>query len=154
MQGECRKKVIWAIGEGLSQVPLDSKSNFQKYLDFSFALLANIDRYLDEASLEIKQKMLGSIFPEKLIFEGNKCRTARPTPLLNLLTMNINELGEIKKDFPETSSEKSSGVTLDPELSNQLFQDLAILYELQPFVKVAPFQPLKPPAVNPVRIAV
>lgn len=88
-----------------------SKSHFQQYLDFGFSLLNDLDRYFDEASLEVKQKMLGSIFPEKLIFDGNKCRTARPTPLLSLLTMNINELGEIKKDFPEMDSEKSSGVT-------------------------------------------
>lgn len=74
--------------------------------------------------------MLGSIFPEKLIFDGNKCRTARPTQLLNLLTMNINELGEIKKDFPDLQSEKSSKVTLIANLSNQLFQDLTNLYEL------------------------
>ncbi len=45
-------------------------------------------------------------------------------------------------------------VTLIAKLSNQLYQDLAKLHELQPFVKVVPFQPLKPPAVNPVRIAV
>ncbi len=88
-----------------------SKSHFQQYLDFGFSLLTDLDRYFDEASLEVKQKMLGSIFPEKLIFDGNKCRTARPTQLLNLLTMNINELGEIKKDFPDFKSEKSSKVT-------------------------------------------
>lgn len=88
-----------------------SKSNFQQYLDFGFSLLSDLDRYFDEAGLEVKQKMLGSIFPEKLIFDGKKCRTARPTQLLNLLTMNINELGGIKKDFPDLQSEKSSKVT-------------------------------------------
>jgi len=131
-----------------------SKSHFQQYLDFGFSLLTDLDRYFDEASLEVKQKMLGSIFPEKLIFDGKKCRTARPTQLLSLLTMNINELGEIKKDFPDMQSEKSSKVTLIANLSNQLFQDLANLYELQPFVKVSPFQPLKQPATNSLRIAV
>jgi len=78
----------------------------------------------------------------------------RPTQLLNLLTMNINELGEIKKDFPDLQSEKSSKVTLIANLSNQLFQDLANLYELQPFVKVTTFQPLKLPASNSLRVAV
>jgi len=45
-------------------------------------------------------------------------------------------------------------VTLIANLSNQLFQDLANLYELQPFVKVSQFQPLKLPAANSLRIAV
>jgi hypothetical protein len=64
-------------------------------------------------------------------------------------------LGAIKKDFPDLQSEKSSKVTLIANLSNQLFQDLANLYELQPFVKVAPFQPLKAAAArNPLRVAV
>lgn len=131
-----------------------SKSHFQQYLDFGFSLLADLNRYYDEAPLEVKQKMLGSIFPEKLIYENKKCRTARPTPLLSILTMNINELGEIKKDFPDLQSEKSSKVTLIANLSNQLYQDLANLYELQPFVKVAPFQPMKPPSANALRIAI
>ena len=52
--------------------------------------------YYTNADLDIKQKIVGSIFPEKIIFYENKYRTTQTNELLLLLTLNINELGEIK----------------------------------------------------------
>ena len=87
-----------------------AKSSMRKYLDYGFALIRNLGKYYGESTLEVKQKIIGSIFPEKLIFSNNNYRTAKSSKLLSLITMNINELGQIKKDFPEISSEKSYSV--------------------------------------------
>jgi hypothetical protein len=56
--------------------------------------------------------MTGSIFPENWCLKI-KYSIARPNALLSLITMNINELGAKKKDFPEVVSEKSCLV--DPQ---------------------------------------
>lgn len=48
--------------------------------------------------MEVKQKLVGSIFPEKLAFSGKKYRTTRMNELLVLLTSNINGLGGLKKE--------------------------------------------------------
>ena len=63
------------------------------YLEFPNSSKPNI---LSNA-IEGKQKMLGSIFPEKLVFEKGKYRTTQPNEILTLLCNNNNGFGE-KKD--------------------------------------------------------
>ena len=72
------------------------KSAFNQYFDFGLSFLFNVKEYYQNAELEIKQKIVGSIFPEKIIFSENKYRTTKTNELLSLLTLNINHLGEIK----------------------------------------------------------
>ncbi len=57
-----------------------------------------------KANIEIKQKLIRSIFAEKLVFEDKKYRTSQINEVLALLTSKINHLGipqnkkAIKKD--------------------------------------------------------
>ncbi|HFG0471765.1 recombinase family protein [Flavobacterium psychrophilum] len=74
------------------------KSAYQKYFEFGLSFLSNAKEYYQKADLEIKQKIVGSIFPEKIIFSNNKYRTSQTNELLKLLTFNINELGNIKNE--------------------------------------------------------
>lgn len=89
------------------------KSNFQKYLGYGFSLIQNLDKYYEEANLEVKQKIVGSIFPNKLIYVNKKYRTKEDSPILSLMGLNINGLGAKEKDFPEMISEKS--YLVDPQ---------------------------------------
>ncbi len=72
------------------------KSAFNQYFDFGLSFLYNMKEYYQNAELEVKQKIVGSIFPEKIIFSESKYRTTKTNELLSILTLNINELGEIK----------------------------------------------------------
>ena len=83
------------------------KTHFEKYMLYSFSLISNLKEYYEKASLEVKQKVIGSIFPEKLVFDDKKYRTAKHSQFLSLLCLNFNELNEIKKDSPESNSKKS-----------------------------------------------
>ena len=74
------------------------KSSFAKYFDFSLSLLHNLSGYYEKADLSVKQKIIGSIFPEKLTYSEKKYRTAKVNEVLLLLTNNINGLGEVKKE--------------------------------------------------------
>ena len=89
------KEVNELIGEHSSLT--HDKSSFYKYFDFGLSFLWNMDKYYREARLEIKQKIIGSIFPEKIIYEHNGYRTTRKNELLTLLTTNINDSGGLKK---------------------------------------------------------
>ncbi|MFC1732086.1 recombinase family protein [candidate division KSB1 bacterium] len=73
------------------------KSNFMRYVEYDFPLLGNLEAYYNQADVSVKQKIIGSIFPDKLLFEGEKCRTTKINSVLAILTNNINNLGEIKK---------------------------------------------------------
>lgn len=56
---------------------LESKSAFKKYLDFGISFLANAAGYYEQASPATKKRIIGSIFPEKLTFDGSHYRTTK-----------------------------------------------------------------------------
>lgn len=74
------------------------ESGFMEYLRFGIPLLTNLPLYYKNAPLEGKQKFLGSIFPEKLVFSENSYRTQVPSELLELLcSINKASKGDKKK---------------------------------------------------------
>ena len=50
-----------------------------------WTLCKNLDQLYLRANLENKQKMISSIFPGKIIFDGNKCRTERLNEMISLI---------------------------------------------------------------------
>ena len=71
----------------------DKDSNFMQYVNYGFSLLKNLDRYYLKSNIAVKQKLISSIFPEKLIYQDKKYRTTEINEALSLLTNNINRLG-------------------------------------------------------------
>ena len=68
----------------------ETESGFMEYLRFGTTLLGNLPYYYSTATLEGKQKIVGSIFPEKLIYSNNTYRTAQPNEIISLL-YDVNE---------------------------------------------------------------
>ncbi|HMU46528.1 MAG TPA: recombinase family protein [Chitinophagaceae bacterium] len=62
-----------------------SASEYAKYIQFSTALLADLTGYYKKASLLTKQKLVGSIFPEKIEYIGKNYRTARINEVFTLI---------------------------------------------------------------------
>ena len=80
---------------------------FNQYMKWGFSLLLNLPEYFNKANHEVKQKMLGSIFPEKLVFDGGAYRTTRTNEVLALLcssskgfSQKANEQEVISNDLP------------------------------------------------------
>ncbi|WP_115813263.1 recombinase family protein [Flavobacterium aquicola] len=98
------KSIKFRIQDELKRLEIEKeelridKSAFKQYFDYGFLFLFNMKRYYLSADLEVKQKIIGSIFPEKIIFFENSYRTTQVNELLTLLTLNINELGLVKKE--------------------------------------------------------
>ncbi|MFC6098355.1 recombinase family protein [Flavobacterium qiangtangense] len=80
------------------------KSAFQKYYNYGLTFLYNMKEYYRSADVEVKQKIIGSIFPEKIIFFKNSYRTTQVNELLSLVALNINELGKTKNGQTTISS--------------------------------------------------
>ena len=76
---------------------LMEKSTYLKYIDYGFTMLSNLSGYYANASLLIKQKIIGSIFPEKLSFDRKSYRTTKLNLLLTLNEVKINVLGTVGK---------------------------------------------------------
>ena len=69
---------------------------FQKYTRYGMSLLKDLAWYFQEAGLEVKRKLLGSIFPAKLIFQDGKYRTDGLNPALAIILQKSNGLQKEK----------------------------------------------------------
>ena len=75
-------------------------SNFDTYVKEGLPLLTNLSkRYLD-LPVRYKKRIIGSIFPEKLIFDGTKYRTTRVNEVLSLMSSVTNKYKGVKKERP------------------------------------------------------
>ena len=74
---------------------------FQKYTKYGMSLLKDLAWYFKEAGLEAKRKLLGSIFPTKLIFQDGKYRTDGLNPALAIILQKTKNL---QNEKPETLS--------------------------------------------------
>jgi site-specific DNA recombinase len=85
------KELKYETEEGLKRLELEQRElkatniDFTAQINFCIAILSNLDVYFDTGDGETKQKIIGSIFPEKLIFENKKCRTAKINPAISVL---------------------------------------------------------------------
>ena len=80
--------------------------NYDSKIDDCLDLLLNIDEYYVTKNTEVKQKIIGSMFPEKLIFENNQYRTTKTNDVVGLICPKDKDLGKKKggKKFDLTNS--------------------------------------------------
>ncbi len=88
----------------------DTDDSFGKYMKYGMSLLSNLGGYYNDASLDGKQKFLGSIFPEKLIIEDGNYRTTKPNDLLSLFCNTGKAFSGLKKEKPSDLTELSGWV--------------------------------------------
>lgn len=74
-----------------------TESGFQEYYHYGISLLSNMGQYYRAANIENRQKMLGLIFPEKLVFDNNTFQTMKPSEILDLLCSGGNGFSGSKR---------------------------------------------------------
>jgi site-specific DNA recombinase len=74
----------------------NTEFNLLSKLEKSIKLITNLEQIYHESDLATKTKLLGSIFPEKIVFDGAKCRTKRINELLKQTLMIDRGLHKIK----------------------------------------------------------
>lgn len=106
-------------------------SDYRTWLNRGIHLLKNLKVHYKKSSVKQKQKLLSSIFPENLFFEGKECRTARINDVLRFILQIDNKLGGKKRGQFSTKLKLSSRVEsprielgskqVTKELSTRLF---------------------------------
>ncbi|HEX7847101.1 MAG TPA: recombinase family protein [Chitinophagaceae bacterium] len=86
---------IYSLNERLNLL-LSHDSKIESYLQFGLCLLADLSGYFERAGFYTKRRIIGSIFPEKLVFDGQKNRTGKINQFVELTTLKINDLIENK----------------------------------------------------------
>lgn len=61
--------------------------NIESLLDIALEKFSNIDTLYKNADIERKRRLFGSIFPEKVCFDGTRHRTARNNEALSLILL-------------------------------------------------------------------
>ena len=84
------------------------EDNYEGYLRYSYTLLKDLAGNYEKASLEVKQLIVGSIFPEKLIFSESKVRTTRVNQVVSLICLNSSDLEGKKKAEGQQFSDASA----------------------------------------------
>ncbi len=74
----------------------DTTGEAKQFFDFGLSFLPNLYQHYISASTPIKQKIISSIFPEKLIFEKNQYRTNNINPAIPLIFNTSKGCIEIK----------------------------------------------------------
>ena len=102
---ENTSKAIFELKQQHKQIE-ETDSALGAYIRYGFSLLSNMQHYYDRAELQGKQKFLGLIFPEKLVFEDGKYRTNEPNDILSLICSSSKAFGVSGE---RKSTEKGSG---------------------------------------------
>jgi len=102
------KVIIEEQLKGLREV----KTNLNSSLEKGVGILVNLDKMYERADLQGKKQILGSIFPENLIFDGKKCRTPRINEVLRLILLIDNKNQNKKSGQISEFLEMSAQVTL------------------------------------------
>lgn len=99
---ECKEQ-IESLEEQLSKDGSDAKKvNIEKSLDKALQSIVNIPKLYREGEINTKRAIIGSIFPEKLKFDGKAYRTARMNVIASHIFHINNEL-PLKKNRTKES---------------------------------------------------
>ena len=69
-----------------------NRGNIEPKLDYAISLINNLDKYIRDAPIEVKLKLIGSIFDGKIEFDGKSYRTESYNKVLELIYEQTNEL--------------------------------------------------------------
>jgi hypothetical protein len=97
-------------------------------------VVLNLDIAYDKAEASIKQRIVGSIFPEKFIFENNKVRTTKVNEMFDRVCRKIEGCSGNKKGQQSFYELLPCSVDFTDKISNQLLKDIDTLVSLSRYI--------------------
>lgn len=91
------EKQISDLKQQIEVMKNPNRSLIEPKLSYSISLLDNMEGFFRDAPVKVKIKLLGSIFPEKIEFDGKNYRTNGYNKVLDLIYQQTKELREPKK---------------------------------------------------------
>ena len=104
------KKEISNLDNRIQILKTPNKTNLEPKLEYTMSLINNIDKYIRDAPVALKIKLLGSMFYEKIEFDGKNYRTTNYNQVLDLIYQQTNELRGGQNEKGESSSTLSHSV--------------------------------------------
>jgi site-specific DNA recombinase len=76
----------------------DYQKDLSEYINYGLKLMQNLETLFEKGNVNIKNKLLSSIFEEKIEFDGQKYRTPKFKEGFGFIYQKINELQVFKKE--------------------------------------------------------
>jgi len=90
IKSECEEKI------NRLEAKLKAAVNFQTTVEplwnKAFSNIAQLETLYREGTVEVKRKIVGSMFPENLVFDGCQHRTKRLNEIINIISLIDKEL--------------------------------------------------------------
>ena len=99
-----------SVKERIALLETQNNAKIEPKMGYAISLINNIDRFILDAPVALKIKLLGSMFPEKIEFDGKKYRTKNYNKVLDFIYQQTNELQEHKSKNGESFSTFSASV--------------------------------------------
>jgi len=111
-------------------------NSYEKLMDVCVYLIKNLHILYQMADIEKKKQVIGSIFPEKLIFGNKICRTTSVTRAVHELCKDSKAFkGDKKGKYPKIEILSHRVERREPK-SNFLLEDIELLMWLKKFIAV------------------
>lgn len=101
------KNELASIEEKISLLRTSNKENTNSKIDYAVQLIANLKDMIMDAPMEIKIQLLGSMFPEKIEFDGEKYRTSSYNKVLDIIYKDTSILRGDSKEKGEEPNDSS-----------------------------------------------
>ena len=99
------EKEVQELETRITLLETGSHGNIEPKLDYAISLINNLDKYIRDAPIEVKLKLIGSIFDGKIEFDGKSYRTDSYNKVLKLIFEQTNELRGAGKRKEDSRSE-------------------------------------------------
>ena len=109
----------------------DYKKDLSEYINYGLKLIQNLETFFENSDVLIKNKLMSSIFEDKIEFDGVKYRTPKFKDGFEFIYQRINELEGLKKETGNSFSDVSRLVPLTIPFSNSFYQNLTDIYSLK-----------------------
>lgn len=125
IKAECERKLNLLEAKLSSAEP--QQERIDDLLDKALYNLAHIDERYEKADIKGKRQIIGSIYPEKIVFEENTYRTARLNEAVSLIYKLSKAFSQNKNGQTSTKTDLSNEVIRIGLFSNQIVAALKML---------------------------
>ena len=109
----------------------DYQKDLSEYINYGLKLMQNLEMFFEQSDVHIKNKLMSSIFEEKIEFDGVKYRTPIFKDGFRFIYSKINELESIANKKGDNLSKVSRLVPFTVPFSNSFYQNLTDIYALK-----------------------
>ena len=101
----------------------DYQKDLSEYINYGLKLIQNLETFFKNSDVHIKNKLMSSIFEDKIEFDGEKYRTPKFKEGFGFIYQKINDLQGLKKEKGDNFSDISHlvlKVGIEPTLPRKL----------------------------------